>query len=78
VTGPAKGIGVGVCPCGATHELAAMVRAPYEAVTEGLNPDITVDISGERWRVPRIFIAVHGLRAADMPELAVQYGFEKA
>jgi hypothetical protein len=68
---------VSACPCGVAHELSAAVRPAYEAVTEGLDPDITVDISGERWRVPRIFIAVHGLRPADMPELAARYGFEK-
>jgi hypothetical protein len=69
---------VTACPCGVAHELSAAVRAAYEAVTAGLAPAVPVEVKGAgKWLVPRIFIAVHGLRAADLPELAARYGFEK-
>jgi len=29
------------------------------------------------WRVPRVFIACHGLKAADLPAVAARYGFER-
>ncbi len=64
------------CPCGQIHELSAGMRVAYENVTWGLPPTMLVEVAGERWRVPRIFIAVHGLKAAELPELATRYGFE--
>jgi hypothetical protein len=66
-----------VCPCGAVHELSAGTRATFENVTAGLPLTVAVEVSGQRWLVPRIFIAVHGLKAAELPELATRYGFAK-
>jgi hypothetical protein len=63
------------CPCGEAHELSAATRAAYENATRGLPPDVLVSAPGGSWRVPRIFIAVHGLKAADLPALAERYGF---
>jgi hypothetical protein len=37
----------------------------------------TVDTPDGRFAVPRIFIACHGLKAADLPALAARYGFER-
>jgi hypothetical protein len=31
---------------------------------------------GGSWRVPRLFIACHGLKATDLPQLAAVYGWE--
>jgi hypothetical protein len=66
------------CPCGTLHELSAATRAAYAAVTAGLPPTVVVETPAGRWRVPRIFIAAHGLKAADLPGLAERYGFERA
>lgn len=66
------------CPCGEVHELTAAVRPAYEAVTAGLADTITVTTPAGSWRVPRIYIAVHGLKAAELPGLAGRYGFERA
>jgi hypothetical protein len=70
------------CPCGEIHELSAMTiamtRVAYESVTAELPPDVVINIPAGRWRVPRIFIAVHGLKPADLPALAAQYGFPPA
>lgn len=66
------------CPCGEVHELSAAVRAAYEGVTEGLPPDVTVTLGGRSWVVPRIYIAVHGLKADELPALAGKYGWAAA
>ena len=65
------------CPCGEAHELSAAVRAEYESVTAGLASSVPVKIPGVGcWLVPRIYVAVHGLRAQELPALAERYGFE--
>ena len=66
------------CPCGEVHELSATVRAAYERVTAGLPPEVPVVVEGRGWLVPRIYIAVHGLKADELPELAERYGFALA
>lgn len=63
------------CPCGQIHELSAGMRTAYENVTWGLPATTVVEVSGQRWLAPRIFIAVHGPKAAELPELAERYGF---
>lgn len=37
---------------------------------------ITVSSVGGSWRIPRHYIALHGLTAYQIPGLAKQYGFE--
>lgn len=65
------------CPCGEVHELPAAVRTGYESVTAGLASSVPVKVPGTGcWLVPRIYIAVHGLKARELPELAERYGFE--
>jgi len=66
------------CPCGEIHELSAAVRAAYERVTAGLPPEVPVVVEGRGWLVPRIYIAVHGLKADELPALAEEYGFAAA
>jgi hypothetical protein len=63
------------CPCGEVHELSAAVRARYEGVTAGLASSVPVTTPDGRWLAPRIYIAVHGLKAGELPALAEQYGF---
>jgi hypothetical protein len=66
------------CPCGEVHELSAAIRAAYANVTAGLPVTVRVRIGdGRCWRVPRIYIAAHGLKAGDLPALAARYGFER-
>lgn len=65
------------CPCGDIHELSAAVRAAYgQVITLAGNPTVVVETPDGRWRVPRIYIACHGLKAADLPALARRYRFE--
>lgn len=69
---------IAACPCGEVHELSAAVRAEYERVTAGLPADVPVEVEGRAWLVPRIYIAVHGLKADELPELAGRYGWKPA
>ena len=66
------------CPCGDAHELSAGTRIAYENVTRGLPATVIISVSGRAWLVPRIYIAAHGLKADELPALAVRYGFAKA
>jgi hypothetical protein len=66
------------CPCGEIHEPSAATRVAYENITRGLPDTVTVATGGRAWLVPRIYVAAHGLAAADLPELAVRYGFAEA
>jgi len=53
------------------------MAAAYGSVTAGLPSTVTVVTPEGRYAVPRIFIACHGLKAADLPALAARYGFER-
>jgi hypothetical protein len=65
------------CPCGEVHELSASVRSQYEQVTSGKPVCVKVETPEGCYLVPRIFIAVHGLKASELPALAERYGFER-
>lgn len=65
------------CPCGEVHELSAQTRVAYGNITAGLPSTVPVSVNGRAWQVPRIFIAAHGLKAAELPELAQRYGWEE-
>jgi hypothetical protein len=54
------------------------VRSAYDSITDGLPATVAVETPQGRWRVPRIFIAAHGLKADELPALAERYGFERA
>lgn len=63
------------CPCGESHLLPAQPILKFD--TE-LGPLITVTTDAGSWRVPRVWIAAHGLKAAELPVLAVERGWEQA
>jgi hypothetical protein len=65
------------CPCGVPHEMSPVVAYIYGEVTARLSPTVTVETPDGAFAVPRIFIACHGLKAADLPALAARYGFER-
>jgi len=66
------------CACGEVHELSAAVRAAYGTVTGGLPSSVPVRVPDVGcWLVPRIYIAVHGLKAEELPALAERYGFAR-
>jgi len=67
------------CPCGVLHMMSADVLASFERLTAGFeDPRVLVSVPRVgNWRVPRVFIACHGLKAADLPAVAARYGFER-
>jgi hypothetical protein len=66
------------CCCGDRHLMATLAFTAYQRTTAGLDPLVTVDAPGGRWRVPRLYIACHGLRPVDVPMLALVHGWERA
>lgn len=69
--------GILECPCGKAHELSAGTRVAYDNVTAGLPLTVLVAVNGRAWQVPRIYLAAHGVKADELPELAERYGFEE-
>jgi len=49
------------------------VQALVEEYVRQLGECVTVSVNGRAWRVPRHYIALHGLKAAELPFL----GFEE-
>jgi hypothetical protein len=69
------------CDCGEQHypmiwsdEEKCMKSMPDEFVVGTI--DVTIAGHGT-WRVPKIYIAVHGMVGRDVPNLAEQYGWER-
>ena len=70
---------VTTCPCGSTHPMAPGVLAVLDQITAGLPATIAIDVVGSgKWLVPRVYIACHGIKGADVPALAEQYGWPAA
>ena len=65
------------CCCGDRHLMTPGGLAALERVTAGLDPLVTVSTPAGAWRVPRLYIACHGLKAADLPRLAGVHGWER-
>lgn len=66
------------CPCGEDHSsspswldfLKMLGLAPV-----GDTVPITAPGLGRTWDVPRVWIAFHGLKIVELPELAARYGW---
>lgn len=66
------------CVCGLPlHYRSSFARAAIDALVLHAGPDMPVtDLStGRTWRVPRHYIALHGLAAPELPMIADRYGF---
>lgn len=57
--------------------MTAGIEAALANITRGLPETVFCSVNGRGWLVPRIYIAAHGLKAAELPELAERYGFEE-
>lgn len=66
------------CPCEQMHSMSVVAWNAFVRVTEG-RPLDAVEVmvgKGARFRVPRVYVACHGLRAEELPALAQRYGWE--
>lgn len=68
----------GMCACGMPlHYESSGLRDIIERICEAMGEDITVTTPRGSWNVPRHYIALHGLKANELPELAQLYSFER-
>jgi hypothetical protein len=68
------------CSCGeGLHYQSDESRRIMMMLVEALGSTVPVRVLGEgdRFDVPRHYIALHGLRASELPELAERYGWTK-
>lgn len=66
------------CACGKPLHYATPERqAQIEQIVSELGETIEVTVPSGRFRVPRHYIALHGLVASELPQLAAILGFEK-
>jgi hypothetical protein len=65
----------GYCPCGLPlHYTDPVVERLVRTLVRDLGEFVTVKTPEGSWRVSRHYLALHGVKAADLPRL----GFEKA
>lgn len=58
------------CHCGRPlHYRDPEIARIMHALVAELGEYVVVQVGGRRWRVPRHYIALHGLRGADLPSL---------
>ena len=63
-----------LCPCGRPlHYRDSKTETMMKFMVRLCGPTITVTTPDGTWRVPRHYIALHGLKADDLPKL----GFER-
>jgi hypothetical protein len=65
------------CPCGKPHTLSGDAWDSYRRITAGKPPTVMLTVAARSWLVPRIWIAVHGIRGREIPALAARYGWEE-
>lgn len=67
-----------ICSCGRPlHYNRSDIKQIVERLVEELGPNVPVQVGRETYMVPRHFIALHGLKAWELPGLAEKYGWEK-
>lgn len=65
-----------LCLCGRPlHYQNALSEVAMRNVIDRHGADVVVGTADGMWRVPRHFIALHGVNANDLPALARRYGF---
>jgi hypothetical protein len=67
-----------MCACGKPlHYGNLKMLELVEQMVADMGENVEVVACGRRFKVPRHFIALHGLKATDLPTLAKLYGFEE-
>jgi hypothetical protein len=66
------------CACGRPlHYTNPDTERLIRGFVEQLGPTVIIKAMGHAWKVPRHFIALHGLRASELFDLAERYHFEE-
>lgn len=65
------------CCCGVVHRMKQQAWEKFRHETKGKLPTVPVGTGLDCWRVPRIFIACHGISAKELPALARQYDWDR-
>ena len=64
------------CPCGEAHRFSTeKIANSLRYFIKTLGPTVEVSMQGRRWKVPRIWIAAHGLKGGEIEALAGKYGW---
>lgn len=66
------------CPCGETHAVSQHAWGLYVGITARIPAENIVCLGGINYRIPHLYIALHGLRGEDFPDLAGRYGFRRS
>lgn len=67
-----------MCACGKPlHYQDRDKRVIVEEMISRLGKETRVSVGNRTWLVPRHFIALHGLIAEELPELAKKHGFKE-
>lgn len=70
-----------MCECGKPlHYSDPSIEAIVRKLIDRLGERVTVSVAGTRraYKIPRHYVALHGLAAADLDQLAEQFGWELA
>ena len=67
-----------MCACGKPlHYVDREKRRIVDDMISRLGPETRVSVGTRTWLVQRHFIALHGLIAEELPELATKHGFKE-
>ena len=70
--------GIEYCACGQPlHYQTPHAQELGEEQIRELGPHIRVVVADGKWLVPRHYIALHGIKAEDLSQVAEQYGFTR-
>ncbi len=66
-----------MCSCGLPLHYAHPASLEWmQKLVDELGPDVVMTLAGAGiWRVPRHYVALHGVRLVDLPELAERFGW---
>jgi hypothetical protein len=64
------------CPCGEAHRFSTeKIANSLRYFIKTLGPAVEVSMNGRCWKVPRLYIAAHGLKGSEIEPLAERYGW---
>ena len=67
-----------LCPCGRPlHYVDKLIEDYVEATILIHGEFVRITVGAHTWQVSRHFVGLHGVIPAELPELAVKYGFEE-